>query len=60
MTVLAGIAFLAIGLVLVYLVIGDTFGLVDLDRIFPSRLSLIFTLFPLGMGEWFLWDYLFA
>ena len=60
LTVLAAVAFVAIGIVLIYCVGGDTLGLVDLDKIFGTRLSLFVTLFVLGMVEWALWDFLFA
>ena len=60
LTVLAGIAFVAIGIVLLYWIGGDMFGLVDLDRVFNTRRGLFFTLFSLAMIEFALWDYLFA
>jgi hypothetical protein len=59
LTVLAIAAFVPIGVVLLYCVGGDLLNLVDLDKVFPTRLSLLLTLGTLGIIELILWDYLF-
>lgn len=56
--VLAWTLFIGLGLVLAYILIGDTLGFVDLDRVFNTRRAVFFTLFPLGMLEVLLWDWL--
>lgn len=58
-TVVCWIAFVLLGLFLLYVLVADTLSLIDLDQIFSSRIRLLTFLLPLGFVEAALWAYLF-
>lgn len=58
-TVICWIAFVLLGLFLLYVLVADTLSLIELDRIFSSRTRLLAFLVPLGLVEAALWAYLF-